>query len=79
MVGFEVADRKKPKAAAKPPGDDEITTFKTKVRIARTLEQIAAHRGILKQDVLDDYADRFEEDLLRLMALRQEELRRKPQ
>lgn len=62
----------------RPQKKTGLTTFKLKAGIADTLAQIAALKGIQKQEVLDEYAAQFENDLLRLLAKRQAELKKKP-
>lgn len=72
----DTRDRDEKKPAAKKPGD-EVDTFKTKKRITNLLTQIAAHRGVQKQDVLDYYEEQFENDLLQLIAKRAAELKKR--
>lgn len=56
---------------------EDVTTFKVKTDIAAILGQIAELRGVMKQDVLDDYRVQFEDELSRLLTKRQAELQRK--
>ena len=56
--------------------DDELTTVKTKKRIARKLGELAKMLGIQVQEVLDLYEKKIDSDLLRAVATRKAELER---
>jgi hypothetical protein len=64
------------KAGKAADGARQTVTWKVKRSIAEKLSQIAALRGLEKQDVLDEYERQFEDDLLRLITKRQAELKR---
>ncbi len=57
--------------------DDDVTTVKARVRVAKLIRKFAALLEVNQEEVLDRYAQRIEDDLFAEMASQQAQLQKK--
>lgn len=65
------------KEKKKPLTDDDVTTVKARVRVAKLIRKFAALLEVNQEEVLDRYAQRIEDDLFAEMARQQAQIQKK--